>query len=433
MTRPPLRFTGAIAALSAADRAALFDRTTAGDESVSLTVSSIIEMVRRDGDAALVALAREFDGIAPGTLEVPPSACNEALARMSPAVRAAMERTIANLEAVHRASLPRAIEVEPEAGIIVGRRPDPLARVGVYAPGGRAGYPSSVLMGVVPARVAGVNEVVLCSPPGRNGPPSDAVLAAAALAGVDRVFAVGGAGAIAAMAFGTDTIPRVDRIVGPGNAWVTEAKAQVSGAVGIDLLAGPSELLVIGDDGADLKAIAREMVAQAEHDPRSCVVAVLVNGDASALGETVAAEAKSSEGSRVGREALASRGGVLDAGSLGEAIAFANAYAPEHLMLAVRDPLAALASVRNAGSVFLGESSSVAFGDYATGSNHVLPTGGLARGTSGLSTEHFFRWTNYQRVSPEAARRLSGDVVALATIESLPAHARAAAAWGPGR
>lgn len=430
MTRPALRFTGPIASLSAADRAALLDRATAGDEAVTLTVSSIIEMVRRDGDAALHELAREFDGVSSGTLAVPPEACTDALNRLPPAARAAMERTVANLEAVHRAVLPSRVEVEPAPGITVGRRPDPLARVGVYAPGGRSGYPSSVLMGVVPARVAGVREVVLCTPPGRSGRPADAVLAAAALAGVDRVFAVGGAGAIAAMAFGTESVPRVDRIVGPGNAWVTEAKAQVSGVVGIDLLAGPSELLVIADDGADLKAIAREMIAQAEHDPRACVVAILVDGDSAALRETVAANARTTEGTRVIRESLASRGAVLEASSLDEAIAFANAFAPEHLLLAVRDPAEAMVSVRNAGSVFLGETTSVAFGDYATGSNHVLPTGGLARGASGLSTEHFFRWTNYQRVTREAAARLANDVVELATIESLPGHALAAAAWG---
>ena len=232
----------------------------------------------RGGDAALRALATEFDGVTLDALEVPASRCVAALDALDPALRRAMERAANNIRRVHQGFLPATQEVESEPGIVVGRRPDPLGRVGVYAPGGRAAYPSSVLMGVVPARVAGVGEIIVCSPPGRDtGLPAEVVLAAAALAGAHRVFALGGAGAIAALAYGTESVPRVDRIVGPGNAYVAEAKIQVARAVAIDSPAGPSELLVLADASADPQLIAREMLAQAEHDPLAAVVAVVTS------------------------------------------------------------------------------------------------------------------------------------------------------------
>ena len=434
MTRLQLRFSGSVTDLDPAARRELLERATLDDEAIALTVSSIIEIVRRDGDAGLAALSREFDGVAPDPLEVPPATVQRALDRLDPALRRALERSIANLETVHLAQVPVAMEVETAPGVLVGRRPDPLGRVGIYAPGGRSPYPSSVLMGAVPARVAGVEEVVLCSPPESGGQPSDAILGAAALTGVHRVFSVGGAGAIAAMAYGTATMPRVDRIVGPGNAWVTEAKAQVSRVVGIDLLAGPSELLVLADAEADLRVVAREMLAQAEHDPRACVVAVIVgDGDgAERLVDTLASMPPEGQRKRLTTDALASRGGVLAAPTLADAIGFAAEYAPEHLLLMLRDPEPALARLRNAGTVCVGEASSVTFGDYLTGANHVLPTGGLARSASALSTEQFFRWTGFQRVSREGAASLAADAERLASAESLPAHARAAAAWGAG-
>jgi histidinol dehydrogenase len=335
---------------------------------------------------------------------------------------------------VHRAFLPVAQETESEPGILIGRRPDPLARVGVYAPGGRAAYPSSVLMGVVPARVAGVGEVVLCSPPDRaTGRPADVVLAAAALAGADRVFALGGAGAIAAMAFGTASVPRVDRIVGPGNAYVAEAKLQVASAVAIDSPAGPSELLVLCDASADAALVAREMLAQAEHDPLAAVVAVTVDERlAHRIAGELAAQLPSQPRAAIAAEALAGQGAVLVVKDLYEGIAVANAWAAEHLLLLVADPDSSLARLRGAGTVFVGASSSVAFGDYMTGANHVLPTGGLARAYSGLSTLDFVRWTTYQHVSPIAAARLAGDVGTFADAEGLPGHAAAARAWGAG-
>jgi len=422
-----LRFMGPLDALADAERAALLERATTADPAVRARVSAIVERVRRSGDEALRALARELDGVTLERLEVPRARIAEALARVPTPLRTALERAAANIERTHRAFLPRAEEIETEPGVWVGRRPDPLARVGVYAPGGRASYPSSVLMGAIPARVAQVGEVILCSPPGPEGAPGDAVLAAAAIAGVDRVFAIGGAGAIAAMALGTATVPRVDRVVGPGNAYVAEAKLQLAGTVGIDSPAGPSELLVIADDSADADTVALELVAQAEHDPRAWALALATSEQA---GRRIAAalERASAAAARgeVVAAALRAGGGVLWAGSLADALAFAAEFAPEHLLLALADPGAALDRVRHAGAVFLGESSSVAFGDYLTGGNHVLPTGGMARGWSGLSTSDFVRWTAWQRVEPAAAARLAGDVAALAGAEGLPAHAAAA-------
>jgi histidinol dehydrogenase len=250
---------------------------------------------------------------------------------------------------------------------------------------------------------------------------------------VDRVFAVGGAGAIAALAYGTQTIPRVDIIVGPGNAWVTEAKLQVARAVAIDLPAGPSELLVLADDSADPAVVAREMLAQAEHDEDACVIALTTDGAlAERIEGSLLAQAAATRRAAIVRKALASHGGVLSAGSREQAIAFANAWAPEHLLLVVSEPGLWLPEIRNAGAVFVGETSSVAFGDYVTGANHVLPTGGLARSYSGLSTLDFIRWVSEQTVSADAARRLSEDVALLANAEGLDAHARAAAAWAGG-
>jgi histidinol dehydrogenase len=289
-------------------------------------------------------------------------------------------------------------------------------------------------MGVVPARVAGVGEIVVCSPPIReSGRPSPVVLAAAALAGADRLFALGGAGAIAAMAFGTASVPRADRIVGPGNAYVAEAKLQVSSVVAIDSPAGPSELLVLCDETADPAGVARELLAQAEHDPLAAVVAVTTHESlAQAIVEAIAELLPSQSRGEIIAASLAGRGAILWSDSLDDTIEFANAYAAEHLQLVVAEPDAVLARVRNAGTVFVGPSASVAFGDYMTGANHVLPTGGLARSYSGLSTLDFVRWTTYQRVSPSAAIRLADDVAAFADAEGLPGHAAAARAWHAG-
>jgi histidinol dehydrogenase len=408
---------------------ALFDRSTSSDPAIRVRTFEIVERVRRDGDGALRALAKEFDGVSLDTLEVPRDAWRRALETLDPALRRALERSAANIKSVHEAFLPVARETTTADGVVIGRRPDPLDRVGVYAPGGRATYPSSLLMGAIPARVAGVREVIVCSPPGPDGIPSPVLLAAAELASVDRVFTIGGAGAIAAMAFGTDSVPRVDRVVGPGNAYVAEAKLQVAGSVAIDAPAGPSELLVIADETADAAVVAFEMIAQAEHDPLAAVVLVtpsdaLADRVVLALDRLVPGVPRES----IVRDAFAARGGIVTVASFDEAVAFGSLYAAEHVLIIGRDAERAATVLRNSGTIFIGPSSSVAFGDYMTGANHVLPTGGLARSYSGLSTLDFFRWTTWQRVSGRAAT-LASDVGIFADAEGLPSHAASARQW----
>ncbi len=426
-----VRWTGSLEAMGAAERRALLSRASeAGEEGVRLKTAEILGAVRAKGDEALRALARRLDGAVLESLEVPLSECEASLRRLAKPLRQALERAVRNLTRVHEAQRPQACLVEVEPGVQVERRPDPLERVGVYAPGGRAAYPSSVLMGVVPARVAGVREVILCSPPGPSGLPTQVVLAAAALSGVDRVFALGGAGAIGALAYGTASVPRVSRIVGPGNAWVAEAKRQVQGVVAIDSPAGPSELLAIVDGRADVDAVSRELLAQAEHDPEAAVVALVL--EASAAPRLVdALEQGTLRAVRrdVISAALRARGAVMVVDSLGKALDFVAEFAPEHLLLAVADAARVAARARHAGTIFVGETTSGAFADYCTGANHVLPTGGLARCYSGLSVLDYVRWTTVQRVTRAAAAALAADVAAMATSEGLFAHAAAAHAW----
>ena len=425
-----LRYTGLLSALSPDDRTALLRRTSATSTIVREQTEEIIGRVRRDGDRALREMAVTFDRVSLDTIEVPISIRRRALAEIDPALRSALERAARNIELFHSAAPPRTVEIETEPGVTVGRRPDPLRRVGIYSPGGRAAYASSVLMAGIPAQVAGVSEIVLCSPPRENGYPAPVVLAACEIAGVDRVFAIGGAGAIAAMAYGTESVPRVDRIVGPGNAYVAQAKLQVSRDVGIDSPAGPSELLVICDADADVEIVAREVIAQAEHDVNACVVVVTVGDDAaSAITDAIERSLPRVSRADVVRAALKQNGAVLCADSVAEAVEFAAEFAPEHLLLALDDAERVLPDIRNAGCVFVGEQSSVVFGDYITGGNHVLPTGGLARSYSGLGPLDFVRWTSYQKLTRAAARSLADDTAVLAAAEGLPAHAAAALGW----
>jgi histidinol dehydrogenase len=424
------RYTGALSALSADERASLLRRTNTANPLVRETTENIIRRVKVNGDRVLREMARDYDGVSLDVLEVPSSVRRRALAEIDPRLRSALERAARNIEAVHSADPPRTVEVETEPGVMVGRRPDPLQRVGIYAPGGRAAYASSVLMAAVPARVAGVSEIILCSPPQKDGYPARVVLAACEIAGVDRVFALGGAGAIAAMAYGTESVPRVDRIVGPGNAYVAEAKLQVSRDVGIDSPAGPSELVVICDAGCDARTIAREVLAQAEHDVNACVVVVALDEEtALSIADAVEQSLSGVPRADVVRGSLEQNGALLRSDSVAEAVEFASDFAPEHLLLALTDAESVLPSIRNAGCVFLGEQASVVFGDYITGGNHVLPTGGLARSYSGLGALDFVRWTSYQKVTREAAQLLAADTAILAGAEGLPAHAAAALGW----
>ncbi len=409
------------------DRRILLDRRPDDDANVRDDVRRILADVQERGDAALLDMTRRFDGVDLASVEVPRRRWEQALAELDPALRRALERAVTNIQAFHRSQIPPDAALEVEPGVVLGRRFVPLDAAGVYAPGGRAVYPSSVLMGVVPARAAGVREVVVCSPPLTHGLPDPVLLAAAALAGADRLFAVGGAGAIAAMAFGTESVPRCEAVVGPGAKWVIEAKRQVAGDVRIDAPAGPSEVLVVADDTADPTLVAAELVAQAEHDPEASVVAVTwVPSVLDAVAEALEAQVEATPRRDVVEAALASRGALLLAATREKALAFARDYAPEHLALYTLDPEEDLEEVPTAGTAFLGGASSVAFGDYLSGANHVLPTAGTARAFSGLSTQTFLRSFTWQALSPEAASHMARDVELLAEAEGLPGHAAAA-------
>jgi histidinol dehydrogenase len=428
MTVLTLAAEGRLDGLDPELRRHLLDRSPAGEEDLRSATRDILERVRTGGDEALREFARRFDGVEMAALDVPREAWEEALDGLDPVVREALERAARNVESFHRALIPDEVVVEVEPGLTLGRRFVPLDAVGVYAPGGRAASPSSVLMGVVPARAAGVREIVVCSPPGADGRPSNVVMAAAALGGATRLVAAGGAGAVGAMAFGTGTVPRCDAIVGPGNRWVLEAKRQVAGQVIIDSPAGPSEVLVLSEDGAARPEwLASELVAQAEHDPDAAVAFVTTSpAQLSRVREALALQVAASPRREVIEAALSTQGALLLAEDRRAMLAFAREYAAEHLSLCTSDPAADLEEIPTAGTVFLGDRSTVAFGDYMTGANHVLPTAGTARSFSGLSTLNFLRSYTWQDISPEAAASLAEPVAVLAESEGLPGHATAA-------
>jgi histidinol dehydrogenase len=418
-----------ISELTTEEENRLFNRKPSDEPQLQALVTGILHRVKREGDDALRSMAREFDGADLQALEVPSELCKKALKALDPGLREDLEEAARNIDLFHRAQIPEEVQVTVRPGVTLGRRAVPLPSVGVYAPGGRAAYPSSVLMGVVPAVAAGVQEVVLCSPPGPSGLPPKEVLAAAAIGGASRVFALGGAGAIGAMAFGTTSVPAVDAIVGPGNRFVTEAKRQVAGDVLIDSPAGPSEVLVVADSGADPRLCALELICQAEHDPDAAVALVT---DSPSLLDAVRAVLKEEVLRAPRREiveaALAHQGALLLASNKEEALKLARDYAAEHLALFTASPRADMEKAQTAGTVFLGQAAAVAYGDYITGANHVLPTGGLARSFSSLSTLHYLRMFTWQEISPEAAAAMSPSVERMAASEGLPGHAEAARA-----
>ncbi|PSP99688.1 histidinol dehydrogenase [Halobacteriales archaeon QS_4_70_19] len=406
--------------LSPEERTALFDRD-AGVADARDAARDIVDRVRTEGDVAVREFTEEFDGVTVGNLAVTDE-CERACERLDEDLRDAIEAAADNIAAFHERSAPEDWRTDID-GRELGRRYRPLDRVGVYAPGGTAAYPSSVLMGVVPATVAGVEHVALCTPPAEELP--DATLAAAHVAGADAVYQVGGAQAVAALAYGTETVDAVDKVVGPGNAYVTAAKAEVRGDVEVDFLAGPSEVCVLADGGADPGLVAAELIAQAEHDPNTSVVAVT---DDEALAESVAAAVDEQVPERERTDTIEAAldndaSGVLLARSMSEAVLFTEEYAAEHLVVMAEDDEALLNRIDSAGSVFLGEFSPVAAGDYASGPNHVLPTGGAARRFGGLSVDHFLRSTTVQRLDEDALGDLRGTITTLAGAEGLEAHA----------
>jgi histidinol dehydrogenase len=398
------------------------------DPELSRRVAEIIGRVADGGDAELLRCAREFDGATEESvraLRVTPENLARAAEELPSDVKWALQRAAANIRRFHEKQLERGfLDLMPD-GTVLGQRVMPLRRVGVYVPGGRASYPSSVLMNVIPATVAGVDEIVMVTPsPG--GVVDPAVLAAAHLAGVGEVFRVGGAHAVAALAYGTDAIPAVDKIVGPGSRWVAEAKRQVFGRVDIDMVAGPSEILVIADDAADPRHVAADLIGQAEHDPDA--IAWLVT-DSERVAAAVPIELESllhaNPRREIARASLEANGLILLVSSLESAAQAADLRAPEHLELMVREPLALAGRIRNAGAIFLGASSPEPVGDYYAGPNHVLPTGGTARWASPLGVYDFVKRTSLIGYSEERLRADAADVIRLAEAEGLHGHAEA--------
>ena len=396
---------------------------------VERTVRAIIADVRRRGDAALFAYTRRFDGVAltPRTIEVPRAAMAAAAAALPPRQRRDLELAARRIRDFHRRQRQVSWSYRDASGVRLGQQVRALDRAGVYIPGGTAAYPSSVLMNVLPAKVAGVGEVIGVTPAGRGGVPA-AVLAAAHIAGIDRLFRVGGAQAVAALAYGTRAIPRVDKICGPGNIYVATAKRLVFGSVDIDMIAGPSEVLIVADGRANPAWIAADLLSQAEHDPLAAAIlvtpsAALVRAVQAALATQLAALPRRA----IARRALRRHGTAIVTASVAEAIAVANRLAPEHLELAVARPERWLPAVRHAGAIFLGEHAPEPLGDYLAGPNHVLPTGGSARFSSPLGVYDFIKRSSVIGATPRALRKLGRTVVRLAELEGLDAHARAVA------
>lgn len=401
----------------------------AGEE-VSRTVAALLAEVRAGGDAALRAVTERLDGIALERFEVSEEELAAAAAALPASLRGAIDEAAARIQRFHRAgaTLPYAIETAP--GVLCERMLRPIGRVGLYVPAGSAPLPSTALMLGVPAQIAGCQDIVLCTPPRRDGSADPAVLHAAARCGITRIFKLGGAQAIAAMAFGTASVPRCDKLFGPGNAYVTEAKRQVAmldGGAAIDMPAGPSEVLVIADAGANPDFVAADLLSQAEHGADSQVI--LVSDDPAtidAVEARIAAQLESLPRADIARRALASSR-LIEVDSIAEAFGISNAYAPEHLILALRDARQWLPQVRAAGSVFLGDWSPEALGDYCSGTNHVLPTSGAARYCSGLSVASFQVAITVQEVNPQGMAAIGPCAVELATAEGLDAHRLAVA------
>jgi histidinol dehydrogenase len=406
---------------------ALRERTRSPALEVEAAVRAILEDVRRRGDAAVFEYTEKFDRIRldAGTVRVSEAEMDSALRSLEPVVAEALALAAGRIEAFHRRQHRESWFYQEEGTGLLGQLVRPLSRVGLYVPGGSAAYPSTVLMSAVPARVAGVDEVVVCTPAARDGAVPAAVLAAARLAGAREVYRIGGAQAVAALAYGTESIRSVDKIVGPGNIYVATAKRLVFGVVGIDMVAGPSEVMVITDGTAAASWVAADLLAQAEHDPLASAICVTPSLDAAvAVRVEVERQLEAIPRNRLARDALDAFGAVIVVGDLAEAVALANAIAPEHLELLVADPWALVPQVRNAGALFLGMHTPEVAGDYLAGPNHVLPTAGNARWSSPLSVEDFQKRSSLLSLAPEALRRWREPITLLAHLEGLDGHAR---------
>ena len=390
-------------------------------------VTEIIENVKKNGDQALFAYCEKFDKAKLTALEVTQAEMEEALAQVEPEFLEILEKAAANIRKFHQKQVRNSFIINDTDGVVIGQKIIPVDRAGLYVPGGTAAYPSTVLMDSIPAKIAGCKEVVITTPPNAEGKVNPVILAAAKVAGVDKIFKVGGAQAIAALAYGTESVPKVDKIVGPGNAFVAEAKKQVFGKVSIDMIAGPSEILIIADGNTDPRFAAADLLSQAEHDKMASAVLVT---DSEELAVAVQAELEKQipmlERAEIARASIDQNGKIIVAKDLKQAVDISNEIAPEHLELCVDNPFDYLDSIRHAGSIFMGRNCPEALGDYFAGPNHTLPTSGTARFSSPLGVDDFIKKTQYTYYTRDALKRVAKDVAYFAKAEGLTAHARSA-------
>lgn len=402
----------------------IFARVTP-EADVAAIVADILADVKENGDTAVKAYCAKFDKAELTSLEVTPEEIQEAISQVEPEFLDILREAAENIRSFHSRQVRNSFVIADKPGIVLGQKITPIEKVGVYVPGGTAAYPSTVLMDTIPAKIAGCPQVVMVTPPGRDGKVNPAILAAASIAGVNRIFKVGGAQAIAALAYGTESIPRVDKIVGPGNAFVAEAKKQVFGRVSIDMIAGPSEILVIADGKSNPVHVAADLLSQAEHDKLASAVLVT---DSEELAQAVQAELERQlpllPRQEIARASIENNGKIIVAETLMAGIEIANEIAPEHLELQVDDPFSYLDAIQNAGSIFLGRSCPEALGDYFAGPNHTLPTSGTARFSNPLSVDDFVKKSQFSYYTPEALAKAADKIAAFAEKEGLRAHGR---------
>ncbi len=390
-------------------------------------VSEIIDNVRTNGDAALFEYCLKFDKAQLSSLQVTEEEIDFAVSSVEPRFLEVLERAAKNIRAFHEKQVRNSFIVNTEPGVVMGQKVIPVDRAGLYVPGGTAAYPSTVLMDSIPAKIAGVPTVVMVTPPRADGTVNPVILAAAKIAGVDKIFKVGGAQAISALAYGTETIPKVDKIVGPGNAFVAEAKKQVFGKVSIDMIAGPSEILIVSDKNSNPRHLAADLLSQAEHDRMASAVLVCDNEElAVKVAEEIERQIPLLERADIARDSIDNNGKIIVARDLSCAVEISNELAPEHLELCVDDPFGLLDSIRHAGSIFMGRNCPEALGDYMAGPNHTLPTSGTAKFSSPLSVDDFVKKTQYTYFTREALENLAEDVAYFAEKEGLTAHAKSA-------
>ena len=397
------------------------------ESNVEDIVTDIISTVRADGDKALFAYCEKFDRAKLSSLEVTADEIDEAFAAVEPAFIEIIKEAAENIRAFHSRQVRNSFVINEKDGVVTGQKVMPIEKVGLYVPGGTAAYPSTVLMDSIPAKIAGCSEIVMVTPPSKDGKVNPVILAAAKIAGVNRIFKVGGAQAVAALAYGTESVPAVDKIVGPGNAFVAEAKKQVFGKVAIDMIAGPSEILVIADGSCDAVCVAADMLSQAEHDKMASAVLVT---DSEELAAAVSAELERQipllARSEIARASIDDNGKIIVTDNIDEAIDVSNLIAPEHLEVCVDNPFDYLDRIKHAGSIFMGKNCPEALGDYFAGPNHTLPTSGTARFSSPLSVDDFIKKTQFTYYTKDALRKVSRDIEYFANKEGLGAHAKSA-------